>query len=137
MIYAARFSQVILTMKIFRAGLTANKWKETDEKSLVELAQTWEPKTIVEFDATIEKEGQRHTTIGLQIEADDIIALSNALLIFQRNRILELEARVKNFSKIQSSLKQIEQLASYPREQVAMRHLALIQKIAHRSRSSA
>ena len=73
----------------------------------------------------------------LQIEADDIIALSNALLIFQRNRILELEARVKNFSKIQSSLKQIEQLASYPREQVAMRHLALIQKIAHRSRSSA
>ena len=78
-------------MKIFKGPQSTNTWSQTDTKSLAEWANTWKPGKTVNFDGTIDKCGQRHTTLGVEIEFDDIVALTQGIFHYQADRITELE----------------------------------------------
>jgi hypothetical protein len=82
-------------MKIRRAPATANNWTAvTDKTKGTKWAENWKPGTPIDLDGTIHKTGERHTAIGVEIEEDDIIALSNALMRHQKTRIRELSQAV-------------------------------------------
>ena len=78
-------------MKIFKGPRSTRTWWQTDAKSLAEWAKTWKPGKTLNLDGTIAKQGQRHTSLGVEIEPDDIVALTQGLFRYQADRITELE----------------------------------------------
>lgn len=95
---------------------TGDRW-QTDAKSLEEWAETWKPGATLDFDGTIAKQGQNHTRIGVEIESDDIVALTQGLFRYQADRIAELERennklteqRWENDSKHSETIELLEQ----------------------------
>ena len=61
-------------MKIFRG----TKESVTDSKLPSDYIKNWKPGKKIYLDGTIDKSGTKHTTIELEIEEDDVIALFNA-----------------------------------------------------------
>jgi hypothetical protein len=78
-------------VKIFRGPRTTNGFQKTDAKSLVDFARDWRPGKKLRFDGTIDKAGQRHTSLRVEVEEQDIIVLHNGLMKYQRICIRELE----------------------------------------------
>ena len=87
-------------MKIYRGPRTTDEWQLTDTKKASEWADDWRPGVKVALDGTIEKEGTRHTDLGVEIEADDVVALASALFKYQKLRIEELEPAARALKKI-------------------------------------
>jgi hypothetical protein len=87
-------------MKVFRCGKTARNWSITDEKGPGEYTDNWSPDKVIQLDGTIDKDGDRHTELGLQIDEEDIIALSNALITHYKEKIKSLEETLQ-FSESQ------------------------------------
>lgn len=111
-------------MKIYRAGRTSKTWQATDTKSAIDLAEEWKrkPDGIVPLDGTIEKEGQRHTDVGITIEADDIIALSNVLMRSQQSKIAALQSKAaeqaETIAILEETLGKLKRLLQYHRKEV-------------------
>ena len=67
-------------MKIYRGPQSTEEASVTDEKNAAEIGKNWAPGETIVFDGTIDKSGVRHTSIGIEIEEADIVALTRAFL---------------------------------------------------------
>lgn len=97
-------------MRIFRGPRSASRWSgQTDSKALAGYIANWTPGHVFVFDATIDKAGERHTDLGVQIEEEDIPVLMNALVQHYRSRIERLtkesESRTERLAKENERLK--------------------------------
>ena len=61
-------------MRIKRRPKTHRTWTATDSKAASALARSWRPHTTIDFDGTIEKLGERHTRMGVEMDEDDVLA---------------------------------------------------------------
>ena len=93
-------------MKIFRGPRTTGRWHLTDSKTLTKWAKDWYPGKTLMFDATIEKGGERHTDLGVEIKPQDIVALHNGLMRYQTDRIRDLE---KEYAKLEATVSLLEE----------------------------
>lgn len=101
-------------MKIYRGGRTSRTWSETDAKSLT--VGDWRPNKVLRVDGTINKKGQRHTDLGVKIEAADIVSLFNALVEHYQEverENLELKESVR---ALEVGFKKIQRLVSSHRD---------------------
>ncbi len=107
-------------MKIHRRGKSAYEWSETDCKGPEDIAKLWISKNIIPLDGTIDKGGERHTEIGLELEDDDVISLFYALIEKYRNEIanlnVELEEAINNADEKEGALDKIYDLITYHSE---------------------
>lgn len=67
-------------MKILRGPRTTTRVAETATKSASEIEAKWSPGTALWFDGTVDKDGSRHTDIGVEIDESDVVALARAFL---------------------------------------------------------
>ncbi len=108
-------------MKIYRGPKTSNRWSKTDAKSLRTWASGWIPGKVVPVDGTIQKAGQRHTDLGIEIESRDIVALHKALLQYQTRTLSQLEkenaALLATVNQLEDVLRKINSLASHRRDE--------------------
>jgi hypothetical protein len=125
-------------MKIYRGPRSTKKWNETDTKTLTKWAQDWHPDKQLHLDGTIEKEGRRHTHLGIVFEAEDIAALHDAFQRHQRDRIHALEAREAELTEsvklLESALGKIGRLLHHNKAPTPTALLNAVKKIAHHFR---
>ena len=121
-------------MKIYRCQRTSDDWKKTDEQSLKRWAKDWHPGKIARFDGTIDKTGDRHTDLGVQIEASDIGDLFNGLVRHYEKANADLQKRV---ATLEDALGKIDDLISYHRHEApdVEELISAVQLIAERYRS--
>lgn len=67
-------------MKIFRGPHSTEDWSITDNKVPSDYIENWEPRKKIILDGTIDKTGDRHTYIGIELDEDDVISLFNSLV---------------------------------------------------------
>jgi hypothetical protein len=72
------------TMRIKRRPKTHRSWTPTDSKAASAIARSWRPRTTIDFDGTIEKLGERHTRMGVEMDEDDVLALHSGLIAHYR-----------------------------------------------------
>jgi len=65
----------------------------------------WSPGEILSFDGTIDKAGERHTALGLELSEQDIVSLSAALVRYYKRHTRMLE---KECSELQEKVSQLE-----------------------------
>lgn len=130
-------------MKIYRGPQTSDRWAAvTDVKPLEEWARNWRPNNIVVFDGTIDKSGQRHTDLGVQIDASDIVALFNGLVAHYSAETERLEGANANLQQthdtLQTALEKIDNLISYHQDEAPSVEelIASVQTIARKYRWS-
>ena len=127
-------------MKIYRGPHTSKKWEVTDTRRLAKWAKDWQPGKQLVFDGTIEKAGQRHTDLGVELEPGDIAPLHNAYQRFQKKRLRTLEKRDKELSEtvefLETAVKKIDNLLRFHRDQAPNTDelLKAVQQIAHQLR---
>lgn len=78
-------------MKIRRKPKVGGHWSETDIKDPIDLVNEWKPGTTFVLDGTIDKDGSRHSLIGLDISEDDVQALFIKLIESYKVKISHLE----------------------------------------------
>src|SRR5205814_1654525 len=104
-------------MRIFRGPRTTNKWQATDSKSLKTWAKQWRPGKHVQFDGTINKIGERHTDLGVELTEDDLNELVGGLIKYYRtmNRQLtkERDQLREAVTRLEEALGKISSLATY------------------------
>lgn len=107
-------------MKVYRGPRTSNTWKVTDAKPLKSWIKGWRPGKVVALDGTIDKTGQRHTDLGIEIEQRDILSLNKALSQYQARAVAQLERQNAELEKtvelLESALRKIHALSSYHRD---------------------
>ncbi len=81
-------------MQIWRHGETSSESILTDEKSLSDLADDWRNSDGITADATIDKNGSRHTQIAVVLSEEDVIELSSRLFAQLKKENSELRATV-------------------------------------------
>jgi hypothetical protein len=67
-------------VKIYRGGKASDNWEITDSKNAEQVADDWAALGHIQFDGTIDKAGERHTDLGIQISEEDVLALFKVLL---------------------------------------------------------
>lgn len=90
-------------MKILRRGRTADEWAKTDLRKPRDYTKNWRPGRPIPFDGTIDKSGQRHTTLGVVLEHDDVLALHMALIKDLQNKSYErdeLEGKIRGLEEV-------------------------------------
>ena len=104
-------------MKVYRGPRSGGFWSLTDSKKPQKLAQAWAPGRKIVLDGTIEKDGERHTDFGLEIEEDDVVALFNALIKRHREErsqlIRDLQESEKKYETAIEGLLEIYNLNAY------------------------
>ncbi len=80
-------------MKVRRKPKMGGRWSDTDARDPIDLVDEWKPGTTFVLDGTIDKDGKRHSLIGLDISADDIQAMLVKLIEHYKLRIAALEER--------------------------------------------
>ena len=78
-------------MKIRRKPKTGGHWSETDAKDPIDLVDDWKPGTTFVLDGTIDKDGTRHSLIGLDISEEDVVALMVKVFEHQKTKIDQLQ----------------------------------------------
>lgn len=81
-------------MKVRRKPKVGGKWSETDARDPISLVNEWNPGTTYILDGTIDKDGTRHSLIGIDISADDVQALIIKLIENYKQRIDHLEEKL-------------------------------------------
>lgn len=92
-------------MKIYRSGKTSKKWGKPTAKTGNNWAKKWQPGMVKGMDATIDKSGERHTDVGVELEPDDIVELAAALFAHQKTRIANLEAQLTRMKEAMDKLR--------------------------------
>lgn len=67
-------------MKIYRGPHSTADWSLTETKKPEDYIDDWKNNRKICMDATIDKTGDRHTYIGIEIDEDDIVSLFKELL---------------------------------------------------------
>ena len=123
-------------MKIFRGPKTTDSWQETDRQSVKEWARDWQPDKKLRFDGTIDKSGERHTDLGVEISEQDIIALHAGLVKYQKDYLHNLEQQrdglQASIDELEGVLGKISNLVSYNKERAPNRQelLMAIEEVA-------
>ena len=71
-------------------------WSDTDKKDPQEYVENWQPGTIVVVDGTIDKDGSRHSQIGIELTEDDVQALVNKLIAHYKIKLDEMQEKYDN-----------------------------------------
>lgn len=100
-------------MILYRSPKTGNNWNNTDTIKPNKYIKNWKPGKIIKFDGTIDKQGERHTDIGIKLVEEDIESLTRSLFKFYKEKIKEQEERIK---KLDENLKDARYQCSYRRE---------------------
>lgn len=100
-------------MILYRSPKSGNKWNNTDTIKPNEYIKNWKPGKIIKFDGTIDKQGERHTDIGIKLFEDDIESLTRSLFKFYKEKINEKEERIK---KLDENLKDAHHECRFLRE---------------------
>ncbi len=82
-------------MKIRRKPKIGGSWSDTDAKDPIDLIDEWKPGTTFVLDGTIDKDGSRHSLIGIDISEDDVQALIIKLVEHYKVRITAMESRIQ------------------------------------------
>src|SRR5687768_9970519 len=90
-------------MKIHKAGATSRKWNATDEITPTELKRDWIPGSILKFDATIEKFGDRHTDVGVELSESDVWALFDVVKRRRAEVIRELKTAETRIAQLEEA----------------------------------
>ncbi len=85
-------------MKIRRKPKVGGQWSETDVRDPIDLVDEWQPGTTFVLDGTIDKDGTRHSLIGIDISEDDIQALLIKLIKNYKDKIEQLSLLVDHLS---------------------------------------
>ena len=108
-------------MKIFRSPRTSDSWTKTDEKSLKDRVKNWRPGNWFIVDGTIDKNGERHTDLAIDIDASDVVSLFNALIRHYESEVKRLEElasdRQKTIDTLEMALSKIDKLIVHHRNQ--------------------
>lgn len=80
-------------MKIRRKPKVGGHWSDTDKKDPKEYVEKWQPGTIVVVDGTIDKDGSRHSQIGIELTEDDVQALVNKLIAHYKSQLEEMQEK--------------------------------------------
>jgi hypothetical protein len=97
-------------MKLYRNG------KMTAETESSELRRTWSPGRWLGLSGTINKSGQRHTYLGLEIDADDVIALHANLRDHYKTCVKQRDGLQQRVENLQAVFEKISRLASHERD---------------------
>ncbi len=107
-------------MKIYRAPHIGGYWRETDSKEPNKYIDDWSPGNIIELDGTINKQGERHTLIGLELGENDIISLLNRLISYYKSEIINIEKQLleqqENNKILMDAFCKIDALISFHRD---------------------
>lgn len=68
-------------------------WSDTDKKDPQEYVEKWQPGTIVVVDGTIDKDGSRHSQIGIELTEDDVQALVNKLIVHYKDQLAKMQEK--------------------------------------------
>lgn len=102
-------------MKIFRGPNTSTKWKRTDTKAPKEYVKDWRPGGTILFDGTIQKSGERHTDIGVEIGEADILALHSALIKSYKEAEKERMDLEKRVDELEEAFAKVSRLVTFRR----------------------
>ena len=80
-------------MKIRRKPKVGGHWSDTDAREPIDLVDEWKPGTTFVLDGTIDKDGTRHSLIGLDISEDDVQALLIKLIENYKITIADLQKK--------------------------------------------
>jgi hypothetical protein len=100
-------------VKIRRGPKSTNNWTTTDTKTPAEYAQSWWPGRPIRFDGTIDKSGERHTDLGVEIYEEDVIALHKVLLSHYRGYMKERDKLLGTVLELESAFMKISHLLSW------------------------
>lgn len=67
-------------MKIYRGPHSTPDWSLTDTKNPENYIDDWKSNRKICMDATIDKTGERHSYVGIEIDENDIVSLFKVLL---------------------------------------------------------
>ena len=129
-------------MKIFRGPRTTDSWEETDTKSVTAWMRDWQPGRKLRFDGTIDKSGERHTDLGVEVSEQDIISLHAGLVKYYKGYIRTLEQERDQLqatvNELKEALRKISSLVSCKdgRAPSADELLEAIEEVADHFRSS-
>ncbi len=97
-------------MQIWRHGEKSNESKLTDDQILsTYLPSDWHTSDGVELDATVDKDGSKHTRIGVVLSDDDIVELSSRLFTQLKKENAKLHENVRF---LRESLRNISLMSS-------------------------
>lgn len=106
-------------MRAFRGPRTTRKLIETDSRSLDYFAKDWWPGKRITLDGTLEKQGERHTVLGIAFSEQDIRTLHAGLLDYyaKENKRLraEKEKALRTVATLESVLEKIHKLTAWQR----------------------
>ncbi len=131
-------------MKIYRGGQMSPEWTAvTDSITPRQLQRRWRPGGMLALDGTIQKGGERHSAVGVEIEAQDVVALVQAL-VAENQRLKEALAswapvaqRLRVFTGISAAARMPEGIGHWTEDQVsALRELLDLAAPRRRGRAS-
>jgi hypothetical protein len=107
-------------MRLYRSPESIEDWDMVYEKGLAEWASDWSPDKQLVLDGTIDKEGERHTRIGIRFDEQDLRTLEKALISYRRQRVRRIEMENKELSRrvevLEAVLRKLYSLAQYHRD---------------------
>ena len=103
-------------MNIYRGPRTGSSWQCTDSKKPSECAKEWTLGGKIMFDGTVDKDGQRHTDLGIELEERDIIELFNILIRRYQGKIVELARELRELKTELKATRRTAQKESVPKK---------------------
>ncbi len=104
-------------MKIYRAPHVGGYWSETDSIKPREYIKDWTPGKKIALDGTIDKYGERHTLLGLEIGEDDVVSLLNKLISNYKSEIRKISKQLsiekENNKMLMGAFHKIDALISF------------------------
>ena len=123
-------------VKIFRGPKSTGVLDETDTKSIKEYVSNWHPDSWLEFDATKNKSGGRHTSIGVQVSEQDIISLHAGLVKYYRGCLQERDQLQASVNELEGVLEKISSLIASQKGRSPNELLKAIDEVAFHFRFS-
>lgn len=119
-------------MKIKRGPRTTDNWTTTDTKDVKDYAANWKPGRAIRFDGTIDKSGNRHTDLGVELDEKDVIALHSGLIRHFQGCVKERDRLQATVSELEDALTKISALVGWKKDRAPDRDslLEAIEEIA-------
>jgi hypothetical protein len=125
-------------MRIKRRPKTHRAWTPTDSKAASALARSWRPHMTIDFDATIEKLGERHTRMGVEMDEDDVLALHSGLIAHYRSIEKQRDELRKRERELMRAFRKLYKLTALARDRAPNNEALInaVQQIADHFRAA-
>jgi hypothetical protein len=100
-------------MRLQRGPKTGDTWTTTDARPPATWVKSWFPGRSISFDGTIDKTGQRHTSVGVEIDEEDVLALHRALIDHYRSVERERNELRKKCRELERAFWKVQALVSW------------------------